>query len=139
MINEEAMRLWVQALRSGEYIQGNGHLAHYQNGQLRHCCLGVACRVAIANGIPVATEEQYYAATDMQKILFDGHDAFLPSAVTQWLGVQDVYDDNVMLTDHDSSFGRKISASEANDVYHWDFARIADTIERDYLQELEAQ
>ena len=38
-------RLWIDALRSGEYKQGKGAL---QNGD-RFCCLGVACAVL---GIP---------------------------------------------------------------------------------------
>jgi hypothetical protein len=33
---------WVNALRSGKYRQGKGHLCEFNSkGRLRHCCLGV--------------------------------------------------------------------------------------------------
>ncbi len=33
---------WVEALRSGKYIQGNNYLKSEVNGVTEHCCLGVA-------------------------------------------------------------------------------------------------
>lgn len=40
-MNKEIKELWVQALRSGEYVQGTGFL----NKDGRFCCLGVLCEV----------------------------------------------------------------------------------------------
>lgn len=50
----EFKRKWLKALRSGKYKQGRWHLVRkkgdYLDGKVlredRHCCLGVACRVA---------------------------------------------------------------------------------------------
>jgi hypothetical protein len=39
-------RKWVEALRSGEYEQGQGKLRKVENGRTYHCCLGVLCEVA---------------------------------------------------------------------------------------------
>lgn len=38
----ERKELWVQALKSGEYVQGEGNLRTEEDG---YCCLGVACDV----------------------------------------------------------------------------------------------
>jgi hypothetical protein len=38
---------WIQALESGEYIQGNGKLiSSNPSGPNRYCCLGVACAIS---------------------------------------------------------------------------------------------
>lgn len=42
---------WVEALRSGEYQQGEGRL--YNQYTNTHCCLGVLCVVA---GLPIKPE-----------------------------------------------------------------------------------
>lgn len=54
----KAMRLtplqkaWVEALKSGEYHQCTNKLAKKTN-RWGYCCLGVACEVAIKEGIPL--------------------------------------------------------------------------------------
>lgn len=45
MMNTEAKKLWVEALRSGEYKQTK-HLLHDDEG---YCCLGVLCEVTRSN------------------------------------------------------------------------------------------
>lgn len=61
MVNQERLQLFLDALRSGEFVQGTGNLreepcdsdchhAHEERLPLRYCCLGVATEVAIANG-----------------------------------------------------------------------------------------
>jgi hypothetical protein len=44
MTPKEARELWAQALESGQYKQGYGRLAPDDQ---RHCCLGVACELAV--------------------------------------------------------------------------------------------
>ena len=64
-------REWVEALRSGDYQQGQGALL---TGD-RFCCLGVACEIsglAEWNG-------HYYL----------GQDCALPDEVMDWLGLRD--------------------------------------------------
>ncbi len=48
-MNVENIKLWIAALRSGEYQQGTGFL----NPEGKYCCLGVACEVAEKHNIPV--------------------------------------------------------------------------------------
>lgn len=51
MTPKEARELWAQALESGKYKQGTGQLAVETDGGLLHCCLGVACEVAMETGV----------------------------------------------------------------------------------------
>lgn len=46
---KENRRLWVEALRSGEYKQGQGYLRSHDD---HYCCLGVLCDLAGANWRP---------------------------------------------------------------------------------------
>jgi hypothetical protein len=53
-MDKEAKKLWVEALRSGEYEQGQGMLCKMlADGTEEYCCLGVLCEVAIAQGVNV--------------------------------------------------------------------------------------
>lgn len=76
MLNENAKK-WVAALRSGKYQQGKTMLC--ENG--KHCCLGVACEIAIANGIALEREVK----EDGHVSYGDGFTAIMPLEVTQWL------------------------------------------------------
>ncbi len=48
-------KLWVNALRSGEYRQGSGHLKKLKHKadktEIQHCCFGVLCEV-LAKELP---------------------------------------------------------------------------------------
>jgi len=50
-MNAEPKRLWLEALRSDEYKQGTDTLCTPTVDGDRHCCLGVACEVAVKAGI----------------------------------------------------------------------------------------
>ena len=66
--------LWMTALRSGKYKQTTGTLAD-QDG---HCCLGVACDLAVKAGIippPVKVGSKYYT------LIFDKNFVTLPESV----------------------------------------------------------
>lgn len=55
-MNPEIKAQWVEALRSGEYLQGSSHLAREdRHGVVHHCCLGVLSELAVKAG--VATKE----------------------------------------------------------------------------------
>lgn len=106
----EARAAWVEALRSGEYQQGVGRLA--MGG--RHCCLGVACEVAIKEGIIDRYDPEAFG---------------LPIPVAEWLGFGDNY--NAADPRLDETVGNTVyrSLSALNDLAHWDFDKIADIIE----------
>jgi len=74
---------FIEALRSGRYVQGRGVLAvkPTAGGDWKYCCLGVACEVyqAHVGGLKVEiigeSEKRY-----------DGCNSHLPKRVEQWLG-----------------------------------------------------
>lgn len=64
----------MDALRSGKYKQGDGQLKIKSDPyDVRHCCLGVLCEVAEAEGIP------FY---------FRSEDSYLPNEVMAWVGLK---------------------------------------------------
>lgn len=112
MAPNENARKWVEALRSGEYEQGKRRLC--RDG--KHCCLGVACEVAIKNGVEI--ERRDYGGT----IYFDGHCDLLPEKVREWLGLNSDGGRYLPLT------GKKSDLATRNDSGA-DFKRIANIIE----------
>lgn len=120
-MNKENVRKWVDALRSGKYQQGKTYL-QTKNG---YCCLGVVCRVAIADGVELeATESEF---DDV--VYFGGSAHFLPRQVQEWLGTDT---DNVEFRDEN---GDRILATYANDnaARNYSFNDIANMLEETYL------
>ncbi len=115
----DRVRLFVDALRSGEYTQGFGTLTW--DG--RDCCLGVAVKVAIHNGLSTVVEDE-----DDGRVSYDGEIAVLPLAVRQWYGFSD---NNPELSNGEITF----SATTWNDDGCANFYEIADMFERGYLPE----
>lgn len=78
-INTDVLRTWVDALRSGEYLQTTGKL----HDSVGYCCLGVACELA-----PNTTWGPGYEDTFMA-VSADGltSEYVLPIPVMNWLGV----------------------------------------------------
>ena len=88
MNRAEARAAWVAALRSGQYKQGRGYLAN--KGQF--CCLGVACELAIADGVKVKRKDRPSGVKE-----YDGITGTMPLSVRQWLGLK--YSDGAYKTD----------------------------------------
>jgi hypothetical protein len=84
MIEERALLL-AEALESGRYEQGDGWLERHDGEVSRFCCLGVACRVAQANGVELI---EGMSGVDGEGVSFDGHDTELPDKVQDWFGFQ---------------------------------------------------
>lgn len=125
MPNTENIRKWVDALRSGEFTQKSGQLEYVtlKGEVIGNCCLGVACRVAMKNGVPVEVSRNEDDVTT-----FDGARGVLPDSVTTWIGM-DMYDPLLFTPD-----GRREHATHLNDTEGKDFSYIADAIERTYLR-----
>jgi hypothetical protein len=49
-MNKRVKKLWLKALRSGKYVQGQGTLRRGTKPHQKHCCLGVLSELAIADG-----------------------------------------------------------------------------------------
>lgn len=85
-VNKERVALLVQALRSGDYQQTKGALCRVNdnNGDKTYCCLGVACEVAIANGLYIRLETSDDSKGTL--IMFNGGGGSLPETVRDWYG-----------------------------------------------------
>lgn len=134
MPNKRNLRKWVEALRSGEYEQGHGRLRSEIGGKSTHCCLGVACEVAIADGVSVHFSGGVYNYARKEEETYNLFAlSYLPDPVKWWLG----------LDDRDPIVGQRVGrgpdliakpvpATVANDGENWSFSRIADGIEAYY-------
>lgn len=128
MNNKENLRLWIEALRSGRFRQGQGELKQILAEGTLHCCLGVACEAALENGVVMQiTEKDLTEKMGVKHISvrFGGTFGDLPDAVRTWLGT--VYTNPMITTE--------VNAVAANDRLLWSFDQIADELERLYLSE----
>jgi hypothetical protein len=104
-VNKDRLRLWVEALRSDEYG-----------------CLGVACKVAVANGLDIDLDTFYHSDSGQN----------LPREVSEWFGFDEgVVDPELTLPDPEDD-DHVITATEANDDLGWSFHDIADAAENRY-------
>ena len=97
---------WIEALRSGEYEQGTGHL----NVGRSFCCLGVACEVASKHSVEVVLDES---------LRIKGDDLNAQLEVQYWLG----------LSGAAGEYGDQSCLVEDNDNAVKSFSEIADIIE----------
>lgn len=66
----ELKKKWVDALRSGKYIQGRSWLKNTKTNT--YCCLGVLCEVLVEEG--KATEQSSNNDPDLSAFKFPGHE-----------------------------------------------------------------
>ena len=109
VLNENAKK-WVAALRSGNYEQGRGALCR----EGKYCCLGVACVVAIENGLEVTAVKEL---SDREIVLYDKQFSFPPTSVQKWLGL------------YTKCGSDSVDLVVANDNDGLSFSEIADLIE----------
>lgn len=121
-MKEEIKEMWVTALRSEEYEQGQSYLHQsYPTGD-RYCCLGVLTDLAKKNGVALSVMEPFPEARDRVVMYDDGsatYMSFLPPAVVEWAGLD---------SDDPETDGGSLAV--LNDTGKT-FAEIADLIERD--------
>lgn len=121
--NIENMRLFVAALRSGEFTQGQGVLKRRNtiNGKVSHCCLGVFCEIAMRHGVQLEVTDFEMTSEQATGYRFNGAGSHLPLEVADWLGIP--LNPWVNLTD---------TAMSVNDAFGWNFTRIADAFDSYY-------
>ena len=138
--NLDRIRLWVEALESGEFQQGRHVLTEVlDDGSQRHCCLGVACIVAMRNGVQVKAEESEARIVDedlgedverdVSVIRYDGQSDLPPQKVMGWFGLTE----NPRLRTEGQHLTR--SASDLNDTERYTFEQIAQAIRLTYLED----
>lgn len=84
--DKELKQKWVEALRSGRYIQGHGSLrdsVSRDKPELQYCCLGVLCD--IHPGVQWGDDIEDSAGTALYK--GDSSNTELPSALRRELGL----------------------------------------------------
>jgi hypothetical protein len=111
--NKENIQKWVEALRSGKYVQATGAL-HMGDG---FCCLGVACEIS---------GKGWWRGLYYETNGGDENKSVLPKDVVDWLGVED---DNPTIVREEFS---STSLAELNDGGAT-FEEIAVVIEKTYL------
>lgn len=131
----EVKKLWVDALRSGDYKQVEGALRKDD----QFCCLGVLCDVAVKNGVDLKVETKDIGWGPHDVIYKYGEEQnsdSLPDEVMAWAELDSAdpevaipnpypedYEEGVDPEDYEAAL------SATNDDYGYDFARIADLIE----------
>lgn len=125
-MNKDKIRLWVDALRSGQYKQTDGGLRRTVNDEKRYCCLGVACDVAIKDGLDLKVRE--FGGSLYDEFGEDEDGGHLPIEVQQWLGVTTASPKVVFS-------GEVRELAVLNDDFKLDFNEIADLIEAEFLKE----
>jgi hypothetical protein len=115
-LNLKRIRLWYEALRSGEFQQGRSQLASFSaasDGGWKHCCLGVATEVAIRNNVLLGNpqKKEWYSYGAM------------PSPVSEWYGIanSDPWLKLLNGAGHDR-------AACMNDIRDYSFEQIAEAI-----------
>lgn len=120
-------RQWIDALRSGEYVQAKGALA--KDNYTRFCCLGVACEIATIERIPSVNG---YASGTLMGSSFES--TKLPYELALKL---DIFDDMTIqfkTTYFDNlGFSNEQSLVSLNDEYKFTFLQIADVLEWYYF------
>jgi hypothetical protein len=132
MANKVNMRVWVAALRSGEFKQGKGRLVRKDpdTGVWKHCCMGVACVLADRANV----EMEVLVSAECKS--FDGSTTLLPKPVYNWLGLDgdnDREDPRVHVPNVPGNGEPDLfTLSVINDDFGFTFHQIADLIEADY-------
>lgn len=132
-VKKDRVRLLVDALRSGEFRQGEGRLKKADD---TYCCLGVACVVAMRNGLGISEwvrtpDADGSISHDFGDPKGDYSCSTLPHDVMRWYG----FDVTAPYLEVDTfeARSRVVSSIWANDVGKWSFSKIADAFERTYL------
>jgi len=110
--NENAIRKWIEALRSGDFKQGRLSLRNDTKGEefSRYCCLGVACAIAPVkfgrfSSLPTTLS---YVPNVVRFTFVDNKEAqtaFLPEKLREWLGIsEDAMRTLIRMNDGGSSF-----------------------------------
>jgi len=114
--NRERIKLWIDALRSGEFKQGRGAL----EWRGCNCPVGVAYRVAMRNGLTIQVEDVHGL------IVFDGGALFGSLLLWDWFGLP--YQGSII-----SWRGMGLNIMNLNDNERLSFAQIADLMEQQWL------
>jgi hypothetical protein len=151
-MNPEVKALWLDALRSGEYKQGQGRLRKTEDdGTFSYCCLGVLCDLYIKQGQPNAAWKgdtygggvEYFSENEEGSTVDDYDMSLPPLHIVKWA---DIRNDRNQLSSHGhlpitvggvhselgtvEDFMTLASLNDAAEGY--DFSKIAEVIEEQF-------
>lgn len=110
---------WVEALRSGKYLQGKNDLRYRaDHKKSEFCCLGVLCEIAVDDGVIFPPQRNAWGA-----YVYDEATKVPSRAVKDWAGISE-FNPAVIGPD-----GGRTSLATLNDEAGLDFNAIADIIE----------
>lgn len=98
-MKQDVAKIWSEALRSGDYEQGQSVLCKIIDGKKKWCCLGVLEDLAIKYKIDVKVEE-----LSMGISYFDGVSGILGPKVMEWSGIISrvgLYGESTLAIDND--------------------------------------
>lgn len=133
-MNRDRLKLWIDALRSGDYEQGQGAL----NKDNKFCCLGVLCEVAIKDGVKMEVRAYEYASPvdggiHEAEMVYDGFTSFPPPAVRKWLEIDTSNVRVLAPSTYEPDSVESFSVVNLNDSQGRSFAFIADALEKTFL------
>lgn len=111
--------LWVDALLTGNYMQGTSRLKTVIKHGFKHCCLGVLCEVQ--------NVKQAHTLKNIPAIAFEGETATLPLSIRDKFGLDEYGTFVYTFTVYDELFGHRINLVTLNDEL-FTFSQIADVI-----------
>ena len=82
----EIKEMWIEALLSGDYQQGQHYLCQdNDDGSKSWCCLGVLTDLAMKNGVDIDMERYSH---DSNVYTFDNQSETVPLSVKDWAGLE---------------------------------------------------
>lgn len=125
-MNKDVKKMWVDALRSGTYLQGKNYL-HRTDGSF--CCLGVLCDLYSRHAAPVG-----WVMTDDGDHYMFGHtqvETYIPQVVADWADLS-INSNEVVEVWYDGAKRELVvlnDGDERSGIMSISFAEIADAIE----------
>jgi len=132
----EIKKLWIDALRSGEYKQQAGSLRQVEDGKTCFCALGVLCEIALKHGVKGlhhGPDRGYYVGHIADDV-YENH--ALPEPVQTWLGDY-VMPYITLVVDSEGKPIKEVSIAKLNDQQELTFSEIADMLEKEPDCEIE--
>ena len=66
-LDPEDKKLWLDALRNGDFQQGNGALAEKRGNTIYYCCLGVLCEIKQVQKVDTGSTSNIRYGTSMDE------------------------------------------------------------------------
>lgn len=117
-------KAWLRSLESGEHSQTKKHLTVFdkKTKEYKHCCLGVACEVLLANNETLDIDCVTNNISTLDIYVYDDDNGLAPNKVVETLKLYDAHGpiDKEQVPDHlrhilDQLVGNAVSLVEMND------------------------